>query len=35
VRERFSDDSERLRTYLSLAREMRESAVTLDPDVVL
>ena len=35
VRERFSVDSERLRTYLSLAREMRESAVTLDPDVVL
>lgn len=35
VRERFSDDSERLKTYLSLAREMRESAYTLDPDVVL
>ena len=30
-----SDDSVRLKTYLALANEMRESAETLDPDVVI
>lgn len=35
VRARFDAESSRIKTYLSLAREMRESATTLDPDVVL
>jgi hypothetical protein len=29
------ETNERLRIYLSLAAEMRESADTLDPDIVL
>ena len=35
VRERFDPSSDRLKTYLSLAEEMRDAAGVLDPDVVL